>query len=149
MKILTLFLILFPHLILSIVFVQSGLDKICDWNGNLSWVQSYFSKSPLRSISKGLLVLLTFLETLGGTLGLIGASIALLTGLNGIASDALLVSMVLSGLALLGLMLGQRLAKDYAGAANLVGYCLLLALSFLLYSLFSIPQINNLVTLGR
>jgi len=149
MKIFTLFLSFFPQLILSIVFAQSGFDKMSDWNGNRTWLQSYFANSPFKSITTWLLIILTALETLAGFLGLMGVTVGLIWGLDGFASIALSLSMVFTGLALAGLMLGQRLAKDYAGAANLVGYCLLLALSFLFYSLITHQQINNLVTLGH
>ena len=36
--------------ILAILFLQSGLDKIFDWKGNLSWLKSHFGSSPLKSV---------------------------------------------------------------------------------------------------
>lgn len=36
-------------LFLIITFLQSGIDKVVDWNGNLSWLKGHFSKSPLKN----------------------------------------------------------------------------------------------------
>jgi len=132
MKITWIFLMVFPHIILSIVFTQSGFDKLFDWNGNLTWIRSHFAKSPLGPFSKLLLVVLSFLETLGGVLGLLGSCLTLFTGFQELATAFLEMSLVLLACALIGLMVGQRMAKDYAGAASLTGYCILLTLSFLM-----------------
>jgi hypothetical protein len=29
-------------------FIQSGIDKIVDWKGNLEWLTGHFSKTRLR-----------------------------------------------------------------------------------------------------
>jgi len=131
MKTTWIFFLEFPHLILSIVFSQSGMDKLLDWKGNLTWIRAHFAKSPIAPAAALLLVLLTMLETLGGVLGLIGVGMALWFGFNALSLLVLEISLVLLGFALAGLMLGQRIAKDYAGAANLTGYCILLSLCFL------------------
>ena len=34
---------------LAITFLQSGLDKIMDWNGNVSWLKSHFSQTILKN----------------------------------------------------------------------------------------------------
>ena len=34
---------------LAITFLQSGLDKILDWNGNVSWLKSHFSQTILKN----------------------------------------------------------------------------------------------------
>lgn len=126
---------MFPHLILSVVFTQSGFDKLADWKGNVSWIRSHFANSPLRHMSKGLLLVLTGLEFVGGLLGFIGFGLDLFANATELASTTLEISLVLIGLALVGLMIGQRLAKDYAGAASLVGYCLLFTASFYFFTL--------------
>lgn len=134
MKTAWIFLLLFPQLILGVVFIQSGLDKILDWRGNLSWIQEHFSKSPLRRMTGFLLFILTVLESLGGLLSLVGAALVLILGLDAGSAVLLEVGLIGIGLALIGLMIGQRLAKDYAGAASLVNYCILLAISFFCYT---------------
>ena len=32
-------------LFLTITFLQSGLDKILDWKGNIGWLKEHFSKT--------------------------------------------------------------------------------------------------------
>ncbi len=36
-------------LFLIITFLQSGFDKITDWNGNVSWLKEHFSKTPFKN----------------------------------------------------------------------------------------------------
>jgi hypothetical protein len=145
MKTAWIFLLLFPQLILGVVFIQSGLDKILDWRGNLSWIQGHFSKSPLRRITRLLLLILTGLETIGGLLSLVGSALVLIVGLDSLNSALLEVGLLGIGLALIGLMLGQRLAKDYAGAASLVNYSILLAISFFCFTIMVGDGISNLL----
>ena len=45
-------------LFLIITFLQSGIDKLVDWKGNLSWLKEHFSKSPLKNIVPMLFVIL-------------------------------------------------------------------------------------------
>ena len=36
---------LFGALFLAILFIQSGLDKVTDWKGNLGWLTGHFEKT--------------------------------------------------------------------------------------------------------
>ncbi len=36
-------------LFLIVTFMQSGIDKISDWKGNIEFIKSHFKNSPLRS----------------------------------------------------------------------------------------------------
>ena len=38
---------LFAGLLVAILFIQSGLDKVFDWKGNLEWLTGHFSKTFL------------------------------------------------------------------------------------------------------
>ena len=38
---------------LAILFLQSGIDKIIDFKGNLGWLQGHFAKSPLAGQVRG------------------------------------------------------------------------------------------------
>ncbi len=105
---------------LAILFLQSGLDKIFDYQGNLTWIRGHFEKSPLYRISGLLVLLITVLETAAGIFSAIGLVILWIDG----SIEWALIGAVLSGLSLLGLFFGQRLAKDYAGAAVLPAYFL-------------------------
>ena len=106
---------------LAILFLQSGLDKIVDRRGNLEWLQGHFAKSPLGGIVPALLITITILEVAAGALSAVGCVLVLLFRDSTVAY----YGAVLSALAILGLFFGQRIAKDYAGAAVLVPYFLL------------------------
>jgi len=109
----------------AILFLQSGIDKIVDRAGNVSWLTGHFSKSPLASVVVPMLGLLTLVELAAGALSAVGAVLLVVNGGRVLAALGILLSM----LALLMLFFGQRVAKDYAGAAGLVPYFLVTVLS--------------------
>jgi hypothetical protein len=106
---------------LAILFLQSGIDKIVDRQGNLQWLSGHFAKSPLAGLVPLLLGILTLIELAAGLLSGIGFFALLFTRNSTIA----LYGAVVSSIAILCLFLGQRMAKEYAGAAVLVPYFLL------------------------
>src|SRR5262245_45221913 len=99
-------------LFLGVLFLQSGIDKITDRKGNLAWLTDHFAKSPLRGMVPLLLTTITILEVAAGALSAAGALEIVLLRTAVVA----FWGAVLSGLAVLGLFFGQRMAKDYAGA---------------------------------
>jgi hypothetical protein len=107
-------------LLLAITFLQSGLDKVIDWKGNLGWLTGHFSKSALRGVVTPMLLTLTVLELATGALCAAGLVPLLLSGGTRLA----LWGVGLSGLTLVALFFGQRMAKDYVGATGLVSYFL-------------------------
>ena len=107
--------------ILAILFLQSGLDKIFDWKGNLSWLKSHFGSSPLKSGVPLLLTIITITEVTAGLLSAIGVIMLLTSGDTTIA----MLGAQISALSIVMLFFGQRIAKDYAGAATLVPYFIL------------------------
>ena len=106
---------------LAILFLQSGIDKIVDRQGNLSWLSGHFSKSPLAGMVPLMFALLTIIELSAGLLSAIGCLWILFTHNSAIAFYGAVVSAV----AILCLFFGQRMAKEYAGAGVLVPYFLL------------------------
>ena len=106
---------------LAILFLQSGLDKIFDWRGNLDWLKGHFGKSPLAGIVPLMVLAITILELAAGALSAVGCLMLIFTGDTVVASYGALIS----ALAILCLFFGQRMAKEYAGAAVLVPYFLL------------------------
>ncbi|PYJ74685.1 MAG: DoxX family protein [Verrucomicrobia bacterium] len=106
---------------LAILFLQSGIDKIVDRRGNLDWLKGHFAKSPLAGIVPAMVTMITILEIAAGTLSAVGCIAIIL------ARDSTLAfyGAVISAIAIIGLFFGQRMAKDYAGAAVLVPYFLL------------------------
>src|SRR5438067_1770252 len=105
---------------LAILFLQSGIDKVVDRAGNLEWLKGHFAKSLLAGMVPLLLIAITVLELAAGGLSAIGAVWLCATRESIVAFYGALVSAV----AILALFLGQRMAKDYAGAAVLVPYFL-------------------------
>ncbi len=112
---------------LSIALLQSGLDKIIDRKGNLEWLSGHFSNSPLRGFVPLLLNVVTVLEIFAGSCTLIGSFVNLVNGNNMLLTAGLLVA----ALNFLALFFGQRIAKDYEGAAVLVNYFILNVLGLL------------------
>lgn len=106
---------------LAILFLQSGLDKVVDWKGNLGWLTGHFAKSPLRGVVPVMLGVITLLELASGALSAAGLVALFVTGSPVLAFWGALVSAV----SLVCLFFGQRMAKDYAGAGGLVPYFLL------------------------
>lgn len=116
-------------LFISILFLQSGLDKVFDWKGNKGYFTDHFKKSPLKGTVPILLPVITLFEVGAGVLSLFGIIIYLLNG----NADIAIIGMLLASLSIIQLFLGQRLAKDYAGAAVLVPYFLVTVVGLFLY----------------
>lgn len=114
---------------LGVLFLQSGLDKVFNYKGNLEWLTGHFAKSPLKNTVGVLMPVITFLEVAAGLCCFIGIGQLILNGTSSIG----LIGAQLSALSLLALFFGQRMAQQYDGAASLVGYFLLsLATIFIL-----------------
>lgn len=103
---------------LAILFLQSGLDKVLDWKGNLSWLKSHFSKTFLKNSVPLLLGIITITEVATGVFSLIGFLHLLITP----KSIWAYYGAVLATANIIMLFFGQRIAKDYTGAAGLVPY---------------------------
>jgi uncharacterized membrane protein YphA (DoxX/SURF4 family) len=114
---------------LAITFVQSGLDKVFDWDGNLSWLKEHFEKSPLSQVVPALFFILTATELSAGVLCVFG----LVQLVRGAGDDPAFWAAVLCCLSLLMLLFGQRIAKDYDGARTIAIY--FIPAVFLLYLL--------------
>ena len=112
---------IFAAAFLAILFLQSGIDKVADRRENLEWLKGHFAKSPFAGSVPALLTIITILETAAGALSAIGCVLVILLRDSTIA----FYGAVISAVAILALFFGQRMAKDYAGAAVLVPYFLL------------------------
>ncbi len=116
---------------IAAALVQSGLDKITDRKGNIDWLMGHFSKTFLSSSVSIMLTVVTLLELAGGLLCGIGALMVLF----GECSLWLMYGLTISGVNFLMLFFGQRIAKDYEGAAVLVGYFILVILGLLTFTI--------------
>jgi hypothetical protein len=112
---------IFGSAFLAILFLQSGIDKVIDHRSNLEWLKGHFAKSQLAGVVSVLLAAITILEVAAGALSAIGCVILIISRETTLA----FYGAVISAVALIALFFGQRMAKDYAGAAVLVPYFLL------------------------
>jgi uncharacterized membrane protein YphA (DoxX/SURF4 family) len=112
---------IFASAFLAVLFLQSGIDKVVDRRGNLEWLKGHFAKSPLTGMVPALLTAVTILEVAAGALSVLGCVIIIFARDSTVA----FYGAVISAIAIIALFFGQRMAKDYAGAAVLVPYFLL------------------------
>tara|TARA_R110002051_G_scaffold324741_1_gene423389 strand:+ start:127 stop:525 length:399 start_codon:yes stop_codon:yes gene_type:complete len=103
---------------LLITFLQSGIDKLIDWKGNLSWLTGHFAETPLKNMVPMLLGIIVITEMIAGVLSAVGLFQIATTGDNQLAFYSAIISCV----ALLMLLFGQRMAKDYEGAKTIAVY---------------------------
>ncbi len=117
---------LMTSLFLAILFLQSGLDKVFNFADNLGWLTGHFSKTPFRGQVKLMLITITIAEVAAGALALVGVGqIAMNAGQLFAKNTFAMYGAQLATLDIVMLFFGQRIAKDYAGAASLVPYFIL------------------------
>ena len=106
---------------LAILFLQSGIDKVLDRRGNRAYLEQHFAKSPLAGTVGPMFAVITLLEICAGALSGMGCVVLILTRDSMVAY----LGAVVGAINLVALFFGQRVAKDYVGAAALVPYFLL------------------------
>ena len=118
-------------LFLATIFLQSGVDKILNWNSEIAWMSKQFENTPLANSLQAGLFTVTILEVLGGGFSALGILWVLFRGELSIG----LVGAMFCSTALCVLMFGQRMSKNYEGAASLVPYFIVSILGFYFYTL--------------
>jgi len=106
---------------LAILFLQSGIDKVVDRRGNRAYLDQHFAKSPLARTVGSMFAVITILEVSAGALSGVGCVLLILTHDSTVA----FLGAVTAGINITALFFGQRVSKDYVGAAVLVPYFLL------------------------
>ena len=106
---------------IAVLFLQSGLDKVIDRKGNRAYLEEHFARSPLAGTVGPMFLVVTILEVAAGVLSGIGFLLLLVTRDSIVAY----LGAVVAGVNLVALFFGQRVSKDYGGAAALVPYFLL------------------------
>ncbi|MCH2448371.1 MAG: DoxX family protein [Candidatus Poseidoniia archaeon] len=101
---------------LAAIYLQSSIDKIVDRQGNLDFMGEHFSGTVLAGSFHYGLTTITVTELLAGALSATGV-VWLLLGWGAVPG---MVGALFAGISSCILMAGQRLAKDYVGAAALV-----------------------------
>jgi hypothetical protein len=107
--------------ILAVLFLQSGLDKVIDRKGNRAYLDEHFARSPLAGTVGPMFFVVTLLEIAAGLLSGIGCLLLLVTR----SATVAFYGAVVAAVNLIALFFGQRVSKDYAGAAALIPYFLL------------------------
>ena len=105
-------------LFLIVTFVQSGIDKMLDWKGNVDFIKDHFKNSPFKNSVPLLLAIILIIEIIAGLLMIVGVYQIYTSE----AKEIALLGVELSAITLILLLIGQRLAKDYAGAMSLAVY---------------------------
>ena len=118
---------IFIAIFLFIAFFQSGLDKVIDRKGNLDFLKAHFSDSPLIKIIPIMLLILTFLEIIGSLMLGYGVYYAFVNR----STLWIFYGFVVIAITIMILFAGQRIAKDYLGAADLVPYFILIMLGIM------------------
>ena len=121
---------LFSALLVAILFIQSGLDKVFDWKGNIEWLTGHFSKTFLSGMVPMMVATITIMELTTGLLSAAGIIFFLFTA----STIVIFYASIVGALSIAGLFFGQRVAKDYPGAAVLVPYFILLLITMYLTS---------------
>ena len=106
---------------LAVLFLQSGLDKVIDRKENREYLNEHFARSPLAGTVGPMFLVVTILEVSAGALSGVGCVLLIVTRDSTVA----FLGAVVAGINIVALFFGQRVAKDYAGAAALVPYFLL------------------------
>ena len=113
---------IFGALLVAILFLQSGLDKVFDWKGNLEWLTGHFAKTFMGRMVPLLLATITVMELAAGITAVVGLVYFLATG----STLIIFFAAIIASASLAALFFGQRIAKDYPGAAVIVPYFLLM-----------------------
>lgn len=119
----------------AILFLQSGVDKVINRQGNLSWLTEYFSKTFLKGMVPLLLLSITITELVAGAFSAIGILELWLAGGHSFA----LYGATFAVLNFVMLFFGMRIAQDYDGASSMTNYFTIGIIAVLILSI-TIPD---------
>lgn len=103
---------------LAVTFLQSGYDKVTDWQGNVGWLKGHFEKTFIKNLVPQSLMAILVLEIIAGIFCVAGIFQLLLNNTRIYA----FYGAVFSCITLIFLLFGQRIAKDYDGARTIAIY---------------------------
>ena len=112
---------------IAIAFIQSGIDKVLDRKGNLEFLKVHFANTFLKNFTPFLLTILTIFELAGGLTLVYGVYFAFVYR----TTLWIFYGFVMLALTIILLFAGQRIVKDYLGAADLVPYFILIMLGIM------------------
>ena len=103
---------------LAVTFLQSGYDKVIDWQGNVGWLKGHFEKTFIKNQVPQSLMLILVLEIIAGILCIAGVIQLLMNDVRTFG----FYGAIFSSITLIFLLFGQRIAKDYDGARTIAIY---------------------------
>ena len=118
---------MFIAIFLTILFFQSGLDKFFYRKENKSFFDSHFAGTFLQNFTGLCLTFLALLELTTALILLYGIYFAFIEKIT----LWIFYGFVFSSITMIVLFFGQRIAKDYVGAADLVPYFILIMLGIM------------------
>tara|TARA_B100001250_G_C19754132_1_gene769256 strand:- start:850 stop:1401 length:552 start_codon:yes stop_codon:yes gene_type:complete len=114
-------------IVFIITFIQSGVDKVIDRKGNLIYFKDHFSNSILKNYPSIMLTILTSFELICGLVLIYGVYFSFVER----TTLWVFYGFVMCVINLIFLFLGQRIAKDYIGASDLIPYIILVVLGIM------------------
>jgi hypothetical protein len=112
---------LFILLFLIITFGVSVIEKLVDWKGTISYIEENFKNTFVKNFIKPLIGFLLVWEIFSLFFLIIGTYQLF----NSQEKRFALLGCVFSTVAILYMLIGQRIAKDYPGATSLAVYFLI------------------------
>ena len=112
---------IFILLFFIITYFLSVLEKLTDWKGTVTYYSNHFDKTILQKMISLLLVKIVIFEITAVILLTIGLYYLVIENSFIVAK----IGLEISAITLLLFLIGQRLAKDYAGAMNITVYFIL------------------------
>ena len=113
---------------LLITFGISVIEKLGDWKGTISYIESNFKNTFIKNLINPLIIGLLILEIITCLLIIYG-----IYGLIFLSSTYIaFLSCIFSGICILYMLVGQRIAKDYVGATSLTVYFILVIMGMFL-----------------
>ncbi|HTF02740.1 MAG TPA: DoxX family protein [Bacteroidia bacterium] len=117
-------------LFMAVTFLQSGFNKLGQYGENKAYFVSQVEQTFLKHFAGIIWPLIVLLELLSGIISLAGVVLVFING----SMDLIGLGCILSALTLICLLFGQRVAKDYAGAASLTGYFIIAVIGVIGYA---------------
>ena len=113
---------------LIITFTYSFLEKVFSWKDSIGFYQEHFKNSILKNKIPLLLIVVIVMELITVSFCITGVYMLSFENKN----EPALYGLFFAAITLTGLMLGQRIAKDYPGAMNITVYFILTVIGILL-----------------
>jgi len=109
------------NLFFIITYIFSATEKLADWKGTVIYYTNHFKGTILEKMIPLLLINIILFEIIVFILLIVGIYYLIIQNETLIA----VVGLEISAIVLLMFLIGQRIAKDYAGAMNITVYFIL------------------------